>query len=267
VSTAGKGSPITDEQRTSTLARYERHRSAWASNPALRALYADWYGRISAWLPSRSLGELVEIGSGPGFAKPFIPELRLTDVVLAPWHDYEVSADHLPFEAGTVGGLVLVDVLHHLAAPAAFFDEAARVLAPGGRLVLCEPFMSPLSYPVFHFLHEEPVVMGVDPLAGVPEDGVGKDPFDSNQAIPTLLFARSRGRSAFDRRFPSLVVKSIEYLAGLSYPASGGFSRGPLLPLPLWRALRSVEDALPSWLYRLLGFRILVVIEKTPVST
>jgi len=34
-----------------------------------------------------------------------------------------------------VGALVLFDVLHHLASPATFFEEASRVLAPGGRVV------------------------------------------------------------------------------------------------------------------------------------
>ena len=258
------GAPLlSDEQRASTLARYERHRDAWEANEALRTLYGDWYGLVGAALPSSSLGPLVEIGSGPGFASAFIPELRLSDVVLAPWHHYEISADRLPFQDGTVGALVLFDVLHHLAAPSVFFDEAARVLAPGGRVVMCEPYMSPLSLPVYRFFHEEPVEMGVDPFAGQPEDTIGKDPFDSNQAIPTLIFARDVGRAAFSRRFPRLSIRSTEHLAGLAYPASGGFGRRPLVPGPVWRALRAVERGLPAWLYKFIGFRLLVVLEKT----
>ena len=125
MSAAAEKSGITEDQRASTLARYEKHRRAWESNAALRVLYADWYGRIRAQLPSQSLGPFIELGSGPGFANAFIPELRLSDIVVAPWHHQEISADHLPFEPGTVGALVLVDVLHHLATPAAFWATIA----------------------------------------------------------------------------------------------------------------------------------------------
>lgn len=257
---------LTEEQRARTLARYEEHRRSWGNNEAVRTLYAGWYGRVAARLPDPALGPFVEIGSGPGFARSFIPGLRLTDVVRAPWHDEEVNADHLPYADGSLGALVLFDVLHHLAAPAAFFDEALRVLAPGGRVVMCEPYLSPLSFPVYRFLHEEPVVLGVDPLAvqsGAPRaGGAEKDPFDSNQAIPTLLFARPRGRRAFADRFPRFEIGAVERLAGPAYPASGGFGKKPLLPLGAWRLLNGLEHRLPEAAYRLIGFRLLVHVEK-----
>lgn len=253
---------ITEEQRRGTLARYHKHREAWSNNEALRALYAEWYGRIARELPDAALGPFIEIGSGPGLARSFIPGLQLTDIVRAPWHDREVSADRLPAADASVGALVLFDVLHHLSAPAAFFDEASRALVDGGRIVMCEPYLSPVSFPVYRWLHPEPVILGVDPLADQIEDPSGKDPFDANQAIPTLLFGRARGLAAFAARFPGLAVRSVERLAGLSHPASGGFGRRPFLPMALWRRLNRIEERLPAWAFRLIGFRMLVVIEK-----
>jgi SAM-dependent methyltransferase len=253
---------LTDEQRTRTLARFEEHRRAWDQNPALRALYAEWYGRVAAELPPVALGPRVELGSGPGFAREFIPDLELSDLVRAPWHDREASAEALPFGDAALGALVLFDVLHHLPNPRRFFDEAARALRPGGRIVMCEPYVSPLSYPVYKFLHDEPLALGVDPLApaapATSDDT--RDPFDSNQAIPSLLFGR--GRPAFAQAFPALAVRKVARLSGPSYPASGGFSRRPLLPQPLWSALHALEARLPEPAYRLIGFRILVVVEK-----
>ena len=254
---------VTEEQRARTLARFAAHREAWARNPALRSLYGDWYARIRRHLPAAARGPFVEIGSGPWFAREVLPELRLSDLVQAPWHDYQLDAGaRLPFADGELGALVLFDVLHHLASPRRFFAEAARVLRARGRVVLCEPLISPLSYPVYKFLHEEPVDMGVDPLtAEIHQSGATeKDPFDSNQAVPTLLFGRHR--AAFERAFPSLRVVSVERLAGPSYAASGGFSRGALLPMPLWRTLHSLEQRLPSSVFRLIGFRLLAVIER-----
>jgi SAM-dependent methyltransferase len=250
--------PIDAETRARTLARFEEHRRAWDANPALRTLYAEWYGRVAAALPPPSFGPRVELGSGPGFARGFIPDLALTDLVKAEWHDREVSAEALPYADGSLGGIVLFDVLHHIPAPRKFFAEAVRALRPGGRVVMCEPYIGPLSYPVYKFLHEEPVDMRADPLAPAARD----DPFDSNQAVPTLLFGRARGHAAFAREFPALEVRALERLAGLSYPASGGFSRGVLLPEVLWSALHALEGHLPVPLFRLLGFRMLVTLEK-----
>ncbi|HEX4404466.1 MAG TPA: class I SAM-dependent methyltransferase [Polyangia bacterium] len=248
------------ETRARTLARFEAHRRAWDANAALRALYAEWYGRVAAALPPPSFGPRVELGSGPGFSRGFVDALELTDLVQGPWHDREVSAEALPYADASLGGIVLFDVLHHIPAPRKFFAEAVRALKPGGRVVMCEPYIGPLSYPVYKFLHEEPVRMFDDPLA--PAAGA-RDPFDSNQAIPTLLFARRRPHDAFARAFPALTVRSVERLAGPSYVVTGGFSRPPLLPLAAWRALHALEARLPEPLFRLLGFRMLVVIERT----
>ena len=65
-----------------------------------------------------------------------------------PWHDREISAETLPFGDGTLGALVLFDVLHHLLAPGRFFPEATRVLRTGGRVIMCESYVGPFSYPV-----------------------------------------------------------------------------------------------------------------------
>lgn len=249
---------LPEEARARTLERFEAHRRAWRDNEALRTLYEGWYGRVRAALPDRALGPWIELGSGPGFARDFIPELELTDVVKAPWHDREIAAERLPFEADSVGALVLFDVLHHLPSPARFFAEAERVLRRGGRVVTCEPFISPASYPVYKLFHDEPVNLWAHPLEDI--FSPGKDPFDSNQAVPTRLFGRYR--QELERRFPALRVVSVEHLTGFSYPASGGFSRRPVLPLALWRALLRVEERLPRALFRAVGFRVFAIIEK-----
>jgi SAM-dependent methyltransferase len=247
--------------RARTLAHFEEHRQAWQRNPALRACYAYWYRRLRQLLPPPALGPWIEIGSGPGFAREFIPELELTDVVQAPWHARRLSAEAIAAASASVGALVLFDVLHHLAEPAKFFTEATRVLRPGGRIVLCEPFISPLSHWVYRHFHPEPVDMSVDPLSAT-DSMAARDPFASNQAIPSLLFFHRPGQQAFARAFPQLEVVRRERLAGLSYPASGGFSRGPLLPLALWRILFALENGFPEFAFAVFGFRALVVLER-----
>jgi SAM-dependent methyltransferase len=252
------GEAAAESWQAQTLARFARHREAWENNPALRALYEGWYEEVRRRLPDRARGRWVELGSGPGFARAVIPELELSDVVRAPWHDHQVDAEALPFAPASVGALVLFDVLHHLPRPAVFLAEAVRVLVRGGRLVLCEPYVSPLSYPIYRFLHEERCDLSVDPLGEARTSG--SDPFDGNQAIPSLLLGRHKRELM--RRFPDLEVVEVVRLAGPSYPASGGFSRRPLLPMPIWRAMRAFEERLPQAAFRLLGFRMLATLQR-----
>jgi SAM-dependent methyltransferase len=47
---------------------------------------------------------------------------------------HEADAEHLPFGNGTFDAVVSNCVVHHLARPAAVFEEVSRVLVPGGRL-------------------------------------------------------------------------------------------------------------------------------------
>ena len=252
--------PLADDLRARTLERFERHRRAWTQNRALRALNGELYARVAAHLPAPALGRRIELGSGPGFAREFIPDLELTDLVRAPWHDREVSADALPFPNGSLGALVLFDVLHHLPSPRRFFEEATRALAVGGRIVMCEPYISPLSYPIYKFLHDEPLDLGADPLALNDKAG-GRDPFDANQGIPTSLFGRRR--QAFTQAFPGLAIQRLEHMSGFSCPASGGFSHGTFLPWSLWSLLHRIDVRLPPALLRWTGFRMLVVLERT----
>lgn len=246
------------DDRTRARARLDEHRHAWERNEALRSLYAGWYERIRLALPSPDCGAWLELGSGPGFAREFIPDLVLSDLVAVPWVDVATAAENLPVRDASLGALVLFDVLHHLAHPSQFFVEATRALAPGGRIVVCDPFVSPLSYPVYRFLHEEGLDTRADPF--VQTASPDKDPFAGNQAVATLMLIRQRDE--FHRRFPGLQVRALTRFAGPAYPASGGFGARPLVPLTLWRWLDRLESRLPEAAFRLVGFRMLAVIER-----
>jgi SAM-dependent methyltransferase len=162
----------------------------------------------------------------------------------------------LPFANGSFANAVMMDVLHHVEYPVRCMQETARVLRPGGRLVICEPAITPLSWPLYKLLHPEPVDMSADPLA---EGAItpGRDPYDSNQAIPTLLTGRYR--NALARRVPEFELLSVEKFAFAAYPLSGGFRPWSLLPLPLVKPLLAAEWKLRGLLGGLAGFRLLAV--------
>lgn len=241
------------------------HRELWERKPALRAVYTDCYRRmVSACKPGRTL----ELGGGPGNFKSFSGGAQVdvisTDIVFTPWLDAVCDGHYLPFADATFDNIAMFDVLHHLAKPRLFFSEAQRVLKPGGRVVMVEPAITLGSRLFYTFLHPEPVRMGEDALAEGPPDP-GRDPFDSNQAFPTLLFARHRRR--FEAMFPLLRVRAVRWFSFLAYPLSGGFRAWSLVPAPLVQPLLRFERAIEPYLGRLFGFRMMTVLERADAAS
>lgn len=232
------------------------YRDVWQRKPALRAIYEDIYRRIVA---ASAPGRTLEIGGGSGNFKTFAPDTISTDILSAPWLDLVCDAQRLPFTDGSFDNVVMVDVLHHIESPLRFLEEIQRVLRPGGHLVFCEPAITPLSGLFYRAFHEEPVDMSVDPLATV-SHSADKDPWDSNQAIPTLLVGRYR--EALARAVPALRLERVERFSFAAYPLSGGFKTWSLLPAPLANPLLRLEWACRPLFGRLAAFRLLAVYSK-----
>lgn len=233
------------------------YRAAWQRKPVLRAIYHDYYRRILAQCTTD--GRTLEIGGGSGNLKTFLPDAVSTDILSAPWLDAVADAQALPFADGSFGNIVMVDVLHHLAYPKRFLLEARRVLRPGGRLVLIEPGITPLSHLFFHLLHPEPVRMQAQPLSDAPQCDPA-NPWDSNQAIPTLLFRRDANKLA--AAIPGLRLVRAEWLSLFAYPLSGGFKPWSLLPAMAAPWLLRLEEGLLPLLGPLMAFRLLAVLER-----
>ena len=245
---------------------------AWNNRPFLRSVYRDYFQAMAARFagktrdPRHPHGVVVEIGGGAGHFKSFYPDMIVTDIVPTVHIDLAADAMRLPFADATIDNLVMQDVLHHIPFPLSFLSEAHRVLTPGGRIVMVEPFISTLSNVLYRVSHPEPVNMRAR-IFREPGDISGNDPavftgrsaFDANQAIPTLLFFRNAGK--FQRRFPNLIVRERKIHSMVAYPLSGGFSKPVLLPMaaaPAAKALENMLAPLAPWL----AFRMLVVLEK-----
>ncbi len=237
--------------------RLRDHREVWNRKKILRAAYLPWYQDI---LRDRSTvrGATVELGGGGGTFKEFAPEVVMSDISFLPWLDVCCDAGLLPFKPSSVANFVMVDVLHHLSDPVGFLHEAWSRLARGGRILMVEPYPSAFSAVVYRLVHPEPFLYHVDYFNSTSVHL--KDPWDSNQAIPYLLFFRQRRRfeAAFGMQYR--VVRR-KLMSTALYPASGGFERPSLVPDMLIPALNVVEWLLTP-LNRLLAFRCYVVLEK-----
>ncbi len=223
---------LDSHEATSTHARLIREKSF------LRRLYRHYYADYDAAIGRATPGGVVlEIGSGGGFYRELRPGLISMDI--RPGADVEVvgSALALPFQSESISAVLLLNVLHHLPDPAAFFRECERVLNPGGRVCLIEPYVSPLSRRLVKPLHHEPwEEAGTWTL---PESGPMTG---ANMALPWIIFARDRAR--YDAEFPNLPVDRLTlHTIGL-YVLSGGVSMRSLLPGSLFASAVACERML-----------------------
>lgn len=245
---AGPAPPLVDELR--------RQDEAWRSRPLVRRLYGDWYRLIVRRLTGVD-GLTVELGSGISRFKEHCPGAIATDVEPTPWSEAVVDAERLPYDDGSIANLVLIDVFHHVARPTRFLDEASRVLARRGRVVVLDPYCSPVSYWAYRRFHHERTDLRARAFEDDPDSATA--PMRANQALATLIFFRHADE--LERRWPNLGLVERRRLALLLYPLSGGFTRPELLPRRLERPAAVLERLLAP-LAPLLAFRCLVVLER-----
>jgi SAM-dependent methyltransferase len=234
------------------------HRAVWQRKTSVRLLYRDFHRRLLESCPD---GRILDVGSGTAHIKELRANVISTDILAFPGIDVVADAHRLPFENEFFSGIVMLDVLHHLERPVEFLKEASRLLRPGGRLAMIEPAMTMLARRFYHHCHEEPVEMNVDPLAPVTINA-NRDPFDANQAIPTLLFSTAAARRRVEASIPSLRVRHVDWFSLFAYPMSGGFQTWSLLPPAMVRPMLSLEDRMPSAIRKKIAFRMMIVLER-----
>ena len=143
--------------RAAAATRYfASHASNWDALRSLHVAESEVEAAIGRALADRPLGRLVDIGTGTGRMLELFagaaehalgvdrsPEmLRLARVKLA---DAGLGADlrqgdmyALPLVAGAADTVIIHQVLHYAQQPSAAIAEAARLLAPGGRLLVVD---------------------------------------------------------------------------------------------------------------------------------
>jgi SAM-dependent methyltransferase len=231
------------------------HRRVWALKPVLRLVYGRWFRLLrEACAPG---SPIVELGCGPGFFGELHPEVLATDVRANPYADQLIDAAALPYAAGRLANLVMLDVFHHLPEPAELLREAARTLVPGGRLVMIEPWVGLAGRLFYRYVHRELCDLSVDPAD--PWGGGGKDPMEGNVTLPYLYF---RAGGYLDRLGLPLRVVRREPFAAVPWLLSGGFQPFGLLPAALAGVAESLDRAV-SLLPSLTATRCLIVVEKT----
>jgi len=248
------------EAVTYDLQLLEQSMQKWESSPPVRAFYGSLYQDI---LDRLAPGDTLELGSGIGVFKTFLPEATTSDIQKTRYVDMAVDCYRIAKASGrdNWGNLFALDVLHHLQRPFAFFESAAAALAPGGRLLLMEPAATLSGRQLYGIFHHEPIVpRRLQPPFDFPADD-GQGNF-ANMGMSVALFEHHRQTTCERLEGLGLKLREHRYRDVLAYFSTGGFSRRALLPVPLLKTLLRLEKELPQRVLKICGLRSLTVLEK-----
>ena len=225
-------------------------------NKLLEAIYLDFYGRILQEIPPGPFPRVVELGSGGGFFKELAPHVQSSECVSVPGIDRVVDATKIgeAFDAGGLDAICAVNVFHHLPDPAGFLRGVSKVLRPGGRLVLIEPWFTQVGQ-LFHKIHHEPFVDDPNFWGLVGEGRMTA----ANTRLPTSVFRDSVER--FSREFPELRVLKLEPFHKWLYLLSGGLQLNTHVPRFIARRLVALDRRIATG-NPLLGIFALIVVER-----
>lgn len=230
----------------------------WNRKPLLKILYGDFYRLIAQKLSHLPESKVVELGSGLGNIKEFIPDCLRTDLFPNPWIDQVENAYQLSFQDESISDLIMTDVFHHLRYPGTALQEFHRVLRRGGRVIMLEPAVSLLGLIVYGAMHSEPIALTrrIEWLA--PQGWSAADiDYYAAQGNATRVFLGKNHGSLLSQWSSIETVR----LSALAYAASGGFSGPQLYPKSVLMLIKGVEKVLDLF-PALFATRLLIVLEK-----
>jgi SAM-dependent methyltransferase len=221
-----------DDPRTTAL-----RREIIQGKPFLRKIYHEWYCLLKDDLPLGD-GRVLELGSGAGFLRQLVPEVIASEVFICPGAQVVLDGLRMPLADRCLRGILMTNVLHHLADVRRFFREAARTVRGGGVIAMVEPWYSLWANLIYTRLHHEPYLPraprwefeATGPLSG------------ANEALAWVVFQRDR--AIFEQEFPQWRIEKLQPLMPLRYLLSGGVSMRSIVPGCAFTPMRLFERAM-----------------------
>ena len=219
------------------------HRHYIATNPYLQSVYRTWYNQLFEMLNFHQGMKVLELGSGSraklSHTDSLHQHLITSDVVPGLGTDMVIDSEKIPFAEASLDALLTVNVFHHFMNVDRFFSEAQRVLKPGGKIAMCEPWNSRWSSFVYRNFHHE----DFKPQAGWQLDAAG--PLSrANGAQAWIVFKRDR--KLFEQKYPHLKIKVIQPHTSFNYILSGGYSLHPLVSGKWYQVFESLDKIISA---------------------
>jgi SAM-dependent methyltransferase len=226
-------------------------------NKLLEEIYREFYSLVLREIPSSQFPRVLELGSGGGFLRELEPRIITSECIAVPGIHRVVDACAIAdaFADGDLDAICAVNVFHHLPDVSGFLRGASIVLRPAGRIVLIEPWFTPIGQWFHRLIHHEPHIND-------PADwrllGEGRM-LAANTRLPTSVFRDSDER--FLRDFPHLRITKREPFHKWLYLLSGGLRLNTHVPRNLARGLVAWDKRI-SLGNRFLGIFALIVVER-----
>jgi hypothetical protein len=176
---------------------------------------------------------VLELGSGAGFLKEFIPQLITSELFSVPGVERIIDAQAIAMGDTSFDGIVMTDVLHHIPNCCSFFHEASHVIRVGGKVVMIEPWNTTWSRWVYQRLHYEPFEPDARGNGGFRRQIlslVRMVPF------PGLFFSAIGSHS--NRGIRSGTLSAFIQIMPIAYLLSGGVSMRSLVPGWMYQPVR-----------------------------
>ena len=234
-----------------------RHRNLIEKKGFLNKFYQDCYRSIDGALPETIEGPVLELGSGAGFIKAYIPDCITSEVYPFPDINIVLDGQRLPFTDESLRAIVMLDVFHHLPCITSFLKDAGRCVKDGGCIVMIEPWKTTWSRLIYTYLHHEP--FNTETLEWKLPSGGSLS--NANSALPWIVFERDR--RAFEREFPEWNITLIQRHSPFCYLLSGGVSLRSFAPGWLYPYCRAMERITQPWMNYLAMFALIVLVKTS----
>ncbi len=230
------------------------HRDIILAKPFLKKLYLEWYSRFKLECEPFKNETLIELGSGGGFLKEVIPNVKTSDILELPENDLTFDALNMPFDDQSIAAFLMVDVFHHVPDSHKFLSEMSRTLKPGGKIIMNEPWNSLWGRLIYKNFHHETF----NPKGNwtIPSTGPMSD---ANGALPWIVFHRDLKK--FKTEFPDLSITFLKPHTPLRYLLSGGVSMKSLVPQGSFKLISGIEKLL-SPCSKWFSMFVTIIIEK-----
>jgi len=208
----------------------------------------------------------IEFGAGAGLSSFFLKDYNIivTDYCESEWLDIKnVNAEDSVFDDCSFDYIIMSNVIHHLDKPKLFFEEALRILKPGGRIIVIEPYSSILLKVFLAIKKHEQINYTLNPLLkDYSFNRIAKTDIDGNNAVGRLLFEDS---TLFENQFPNFQVTYKSYEECMVFVNSGGqYVKSLYVPLPffLLKLLNVCDRFLITVWKKMFALGLYVVIRK-----
>jgi SAM-dependent methyltransferase len=209
------------------------HKKIINSKLFLKNVYIDFYKILKSHKAPKK-GLLIEVGSGGGFLKRFIPKVITTDVLKVDGIDRKLDLENIKLKSNSVSAFYMLNVFHHIKNPKRALSEMERCLVDEGKIIMIEPWPTIFSKFIYKNFHHETF----DTNSDWKVRGTGRMS-DANGALPWIIFKRDKQK--FEKLFPNLKIEIVKPHTPFKYLLSGGLSHKQVLPSFFYPFLNIIE--------------------------